>query len=109
MFSTFLRTDSVTRFFRAQMYKEAEEAYEKVLEIDTINDPELEEELFKSRALQLQVNWLITLRKLMFLDECFERAGDGVFQDTIGECDSNKRHCTGSTRVHAKVHRHGKM
>lgn len=38
------------------MYKEAEEAYEKVLEIDNINDPELEEELFKTRALQLQVS-----------------------------------------------------
>jgi hypothetical protein len=37
------------------MYKEAENAYEKVLEFDT-NDPELEEELNKSRALQLQVN-----------------------------------------------------
>lgn len=40
------------------MYKEAEEAYEKVLEIDNVNNNEqdLEEELFKTRALQLQVN-----------------------------------------------------
>lgn len=36
------------------MYKEAEESYEKVLEIDDINDPELEEELFKTRSIQLQ-------------------------------------------------------
>lgn len=37
-----------------KMYKEAEESYEKVLEIDDINDPELEEELFKTRSIQLQ-------------------------------------------------------
>ena len=37
------------------MYKEAEEAYEKVLEIDNINDSELDQELFKTRAQQLQV------------------------------------------------------
>jgi hypothetical protein len=37
------------------MYKDAEEAYEKVLEIDNIDDPELEEELVKIRVLQLQV------------------------------------------------------
>lgn len=38
------------------MYKEAEEAYEKVLEMDNINDSELDQELFKTRAQQLQVN-----------------------------------------------------
>lgn len=43
-------------FFDIQMYKEAEESYEKVLEIESIDDPELEEELFKTRVLQLQVN-----------------------------------------------------
>ncbi|CAF0855656.1 unnamed protein product [Brachionus calyciflorus] len=35
-------------------YKEAEEAYETVLTIENIDDPELEEELYKVRALQLQ-------------------------------------------------------
>jgi hypothetical protein len=38
------------------MYKDAEKAYEKVLAFDT-NDSELEEELNKSRAMQLQVNF----------------------------------------------------
>ena len=38
------------------MYKEAEQAYEKVLEFENTDDPELEEELNKVRSLQLQVN-----------------------------------------------------
>lgn len=37
-----------------KMYKEAEEAYEKVLEFENTDDPELEEELNKVRSLQLQ-------------------------------------------------------
>lgn len=37
-----------------KMYKDAEEAYIKVLEIENPDDPELDEELFKVRALQLQ-------------------------------------------------------
>ena len=37
------------------MYKEAEQAYEKVLESENTDDPELEEELQKVRSLQLQV------------------------------------------------------
>lgn len=37
-----------------KLYKEAEEAYEKVFEIGNISDPELEEELFKMRSMQLQ-------------------------------------------------------
>jgi hypothetical protein len=36
------------------MYKEAEQAYEKVLEFENTDDPELEEELNKVRSLQLQ-------------------------------------------------------
>ena len=38
-----------------KMYKEAEQAYEKVLEFENTDDPELEEELNKVRSLQLQV------------------------------------------------------
>lgn len=37
-----------------RMFKEAEEAYEKVLEFENTDDPELEEELYKVRSLQLQ-------------------------------------------------------
>lgn len=37
-----------------KMYKEAEQAYEKVLESENTDDPELEEELQKVRSLQLQ-------------------------------------------------------
>ena len=37
------------------MFKEAEKAYEKVLDFENTDDPELEEELFKVRVLQLQV------------------------------------------------------
>ncbi len=36
------------------MYKEAEQSYEKVLEFENTDDPELEEELNKVRSLQLQ-------------------------------------------------------
>lgn len=37
-----------------KMYKEAEEAFMKLLEFDDINEPELEEELMEVRVLQLQ-------------------------------------------------------
>ena len=37
------------------MYKEAEQAYVKVLELENTDDQELEDELNKVRALQLQV------------------------------------------------------
>ncbi len=37
-----------------KMYKEAEEAYLKVLDIENPDDPELDEELFKVRSFQLQ-------------------------------------------------------
>lgn len=40
--------------FGLKMYKDAEEAYEKVLDNENIEDPELEEELYKIRVLQLQ-------------------------------------------------------
>ena len=40
--------------FYLKCYKEAEQAYERVLDFDA-DDPELEEELFKVRSLQLQV------------------------------------------------------
>jgi RNA recognition motif-containing protein len=40
--------------FGLKMYKEAEKAYEQVLEFENMDDPELEEELFKVRVLQLQ-------------------------------------------------------
>jgi RNA recognition motif-containing protein len=36
------------------MYKQAEQAYVKVLEIETLDDPELDEELYKVRVAQLQ-------------------------------------------------------
>lgn len=36
------------------MFKEAEESYLKVLEIENIDDAELDQELFKTRAIQLQ-------------------------------------------------------
>ena len=36
------------------MYKEAEESYLRVLEIDNIEDAELDLELFRTRAIQLQ-------------------------------------------------------
>lgn len=36
------------------MYKEAEQAYERVLEFENTDDPELDEELNKVRILQLQ-------------------------------------------------------
>ena len=42
------------------MYKEAEEAFMKLLEFDDINEPELEEELVEVRVLQLQV-WTLVL------------------------------------------------
>jgi len=38
------------------MYKEAEQSYEKVLEFENTDDPELEEELNKVRSLQLHEN-----------------------------------------------------
>ena len=41
------------------MYKEAEQAYVKVLELENTDDQELEEELNKVRALQLQVKYLL--------------------------------------------------
>lgn len=37
-----------------KMYKEAEQAYERVLEFENTDDPELDEELNKVRILQLQ-------------------------------------------------------
>lgn len=40
--------------FGLRMYKEAEQAYEKVLQFENTDDPELEEELNKVRSLQLQ-------------------------------------------------------
>jgi hypothetical protein len=40
------------------MYKEAEQAYEELLNFENTDDPELEEELNKVRSLQLQVKYL---------------------------------------------------
>lgn len=59
----------INRLVCFKMYKEAEEAYEKVLEIENINDSELDQELFKTRAIQLQVRILVNIKLLLRL--CF--------------------------------------